>query len=97
MQRDKVIDILRTNRNELAEKYGVRSMSLFGSVARDEATETSDVDLLVEFNRPMGLFGLYTLQDHLEQLLGCGVDLGTVESLKTRIRSKVLAECIDVA
>lgn len=57
------------------------------SVARSEATEMSDLDLLVEFARPVGLFGLCTLQDPLAQLLGCAVDLGTPDSLKPRILS----------
>ena len=96
MKRDDVIRILQEHRSERADRYGVKSLALFGSVARDEATAESDVDLLVEFGRPMGLFGLFTLQDHLEKLLYCSVDLGTRDSLKPRIRSQVLAECIDV-
>ncbi len=55
------------------------------------------MDLLVEFTRPVGLFGLFALQDHLEALLNCSVDIGTRDSLKPRIRAQVLAECIDVA
>ena len=97
MKRDDVIRILQQYRGELADRYGVKSLALFGSVARDEATGWSDVDLLVEFDRPIGLFGLFALQDHLEALLHCSVDLGTRDSLKPRIRTKVLAECIDVA
>ena len=96
MKRDDVIRILNDHRSELAKEYRVRSLSLFGSVARDESTEVSDVDLLVEFDQPVGLFGLFGLQDHLERLLGCAVDLGTPDSLKPRIRSRVLAECVDV-
>ncbi len=96
MRQNEAIRLLNGHRSELAEKYGVRKLSLFGSVARDEASGASDVDLLVEFNRPMGLFGLFDLQDHLEQLLGCSVDVGTPDSLKPHIRSAVLAESIDV-
>lgn len=97
MRRDKAIQLLISHRPELTAKYGVQKMSLFGSVARDEAGEASDVDLLVEFNRPTGLFGLFALQDRLEEVLGCPIDLGTPASLKPRIRSRVLAECVDVA
>lgn len=97
MRRDEAIRLLNSHRPEFAQKYGVQKMSLFGSVARDEAGEVSDVDLLVEFARPMGLFGLFELQGRLEEVLGCPVDLGTPDSLKPRIRAKVLAECIDVA
>ena len=57
----------------------------------------SDVDLLVEFDRPVGYFGLFALQDHLESLLGCKVDLGTPGSLKPRIRERMMGECVRVA
>ncbi len=96
MKRDEVIRILQEHQDEFTDRYGVKSLALFGSVARDEATEGSDVDLLVEFDRPIGLFGLLTLQNHLEKLLYCSVDVGTRDSLKTRLRSQVLTECIDV-
>jgi uncharacterized protein len=96
MQRDEVIRKLNLKRTELRERYSVQSLALFGSVARDEATPASDVDLLVEFNRPVGLFGLFALQDYLERLLGCPVDLGTRDSLKPRIRARVLQEMVNV-
>ena len=97
MNRAEVILILSKHRKELSERYGVKSLALFGSMARDEATPASDVDLLVDFDRPVGLFGLFALQDYLEVLFGCPVDLGTPDSLKPRLRSKVLAESIHVA
>jgi predicted nucleotidyltransferase len=97
MQREEVIRILSEQQTQLALRYGVRSLSLFGSVARDEAGAASDVDLLVEFDRPVGYFGLFALQDHLESLLGCKVDLGTPDSLKPRIRARVLRESVRVA
>ena len=90
MKRSQVIEILSERRSELARKYGVKSLALFGSVARDQTTPASDVDLLVEFDRPVGYFGL----DHLEALLGCKVDLGTPDSLKPRIRERVMKECV---
>lgn len=97
MKRDEIIEIINNHREELATQYGVSSLALFGSVARDEATSTSDVDLLVEFDRPVGLFGLFALQDHLEKLFECPVDLGTPDSLKPRIRENVLEGAIRVA
>ena len=95
-KRREVLRVLSEHREVLRKQFGVKSLALFGSMARDEALPGSDVDLLVEFNRPVGLFGLFDLQDHLERLLGCPVDLGTHESLKPRIREHVLAEQIDV-
>jgi predicted nucleotidyltransferase len=97
MNREEVRRILFEHNAELAQKYGVRSLALFGSVARDESGPESDVDLLVEFDRPVGYFGLFALQDHLESLFGCKVDLGTPESLKPRIRERVMGECVRVA
>lgn len=96
MRRAKVISILNKHRKVLSDSYGVRSLALFGSVARDEATQASDVDLLVDFDRPVGLFGLFALHDYLETILGCPVDLGTPDSLKPRLREKVLAERVYV-
>ena len=97
MNREDIGQILGEHRTELTQKYGVRTLSLFGSVARNEAGPASDVDLLVEFDRPVGYFGLLALQDYLESLLGCNVDLGTPGSLKPRIREQVLGECVRVA
>ena len=96
MKRDQALATLRTERERLQREYGVKSLALFGSVARDEATAASDLDLLVEFDRPTGLLGLFNLQAHLEELLGCPVDLGTPSSLKPRVRHRVLAEVVYV-
>jgi uncharacterized protein len=97
MRRKDVLAILNKHEDELREKFGVESLSLFGSVARDEAQPNSDVDLLVEFNRPVGLFGLIALQQRLEKLFGCKVDLGTPRSLRPGLRERVLQEAIHVA
>jgi predicted nucleotidyltransferase len=95
-QREQVIRTLQSHKSELAVTYGVRSLSLFGSLARDEATDQSDVDLLVEFDRAVGYFGLVALQDHLADLLRRPVDLGTLASLKPRIRRQVEQDLINV-
>lgn len=95
--RDEVLQILREHQDRLNERFGVRSLALFGSVARDEATAASDVDLLVDFERPIGLFELFALQDELESILNCSVDVGTVDSLKPRIRAQVLEEAVYVS
>jgi uncharacterized protein len=97
LDKQDVIQKIRQHRQELTTDFGVESLALFGSVARDQATATSDIDLLVQFNRPVGLFGLFALQDRLEEIFGCEVDLGTANSLKPRLRSHVMAELIDVS
>jgi uncharacterized protein len=96
VKQDAVLRILKQKNAELTQKFGVKSLLLFGSVARDEATSSSDVDFLVEFNRPVGYFGLFALQDYLEKLLGCSVDIGTPESLKPYIKERIMGEIIHV-
>lgn len=96
MKQDTVLQVLKQKDAEMATKFGVKSLLLFGSVARNEATSTSDVDLLVEFSRPVGYFGLFALQDYLEKLLDCRVDLGTPDSLKPYIKDRVMGELIRV-
>jgi len=97
MKRDDVLSKLLTHYQDLAGQYGIDSLYLFGSVARDEAREDSDVDLLVEFKYPIGLFEFIELQQRLETLLGCKVDLGTKRSLKIHLIDQVLQEAIRVA
>ena len=96
MKQDAVVQILKQRNAELTNQFGVKSLLLFGSVARNEATAASDVDLLVEFNRPVGYFGLFALQDYLEKLLGCSVDLGTPDSLRPYLKERVMGELIRV-
>lgn len=96
MRRDAVLSILRDQRERLRSEYGVKSLTLFGSVARDEARSSSDVDLLVEFERPTGYFGQVRLQLLLQDLLGCEVDLGTPGSLRPAMRQRIDKEAIRV-
>ena len=72
--RDQIIEILRTFKNENAEKFGIESMALFGSVARGEHNENSDVDLLIKFKSPL-LYLYAELSDALESILGMKVDI----------------------
>lgn len=97
MKRSDVLRILQKERQELVDHYNISTLSVFGSVARDDAREDSDVDILVEFSRPVGLFQFIELQQRLEALLGSKVDLGTPRSLKPRIKEQVLQEAIRVS
>jgi predicted nucleotidyltransferase len=96
MKRGEVLAVLRAQREQLRSEYGVKSLALFGSVARDEAGPKSDVDLLVEFDRPTGYFGLVRLQLRLQELLGCEIDLGTPRSLRPSMRQRIDKEAIRV-
>jgi predicted nucleotidyltransferase len=97
MKRETVLQILKARQAKLRREYHVKSLRLFGSVARDEARPSSDVDLLVEFSRPVGLFQLIGLKQYLETALGCPVDLGTPDSLKPILKEEVLREAVHVA
>ncbi|MDJ0662088.1 MAG: nucleotidyltransferase family protein [Crocosphaera sp.] len=94
MKRDQVLRIIAEHREAL-EKLGVKSLSLFGSVARDEAGPDSDVDFLVEFNRQGGFFQLFRVQHYLEDILGCSVDLGTEDALREHLREPVSKDVIN--
>ncbi|MEQ9232743.1 nucleotidyltransferase family protein [Coleofasciculus sp. E2-BRE-01] len=93
MDKQQVLDKLSDHKERL-DKFAVKALFLFGSVARDEASSDSDVDFLVEFERPVGLFTLLGLKAYLEELLGCSVDVGTPSSLRPHLRETVLKEAI---
>ena len=93
MGRDEALRILKEHHVEL-EALGVKSLALFGSVAREEARPDSDVDLLVELNRPMGMFGFVDIKVYLEVILGRHVDLTMPSALIDRIRDRVLRESV---
>ncbi|MEW6235732.1 MAG: nucleotidyltransferase family protein [Candidatus Omnitrophota bacterium] len=96
MQRQAVIDVLKTHRAELCEQ-GVKSLALFGSAARNEFLPGSDIDLLVEFNRPIGMFHFLRIRRRLSEILGCEVDLVTRPALREEMREEILREAVDVA
>jgi predicted nucleotidyltransferase len=79
---------------EQIQKFSVKRLLLFGSVARDQTHAQSDVDLLVEFETPVGLLTFTGLKDYLEEILGCSVDLGTPKSLRPALKEVVLKEAI---
>jgi hypothetical protein len=93
--RDEVKRVLAAHRAELAE-VGVRSLEVFGSVARGEQRPESDVDLLVDFDRVIGLFHFFRVQRRLEELLGCRVDLVMRQAVKPQLRERILAEAVSV-
>lgn len=93
MEREKVLLLLKRRKRRL-KKFGVRSISLFGSVAHNRARKHSDVDLLVEFERPVGLFEFARLKLYLEELLDRQVDLVTPEALRKELREGILQEAI---
>jgi uncharacterized protein len=68
MKRKNILQCLAHDKKAI-EEYGVKSLSVFGSVARGDEKETSDIDILVSFNQPLGFFAFMKLRDHLEGIL----------------------------
>lgn len=95
MRYDEILRLLGEHRAEL-ERFGVKSLSLFGSVVRHQARETSDVDILVEFSESVGLFEFIRLKLYIEKLLGRPVDLVTPDALKPQLRERILKETVRV-
>jgi predicted nucleotidyltransferase len=93
MERERILALLKSHKRRL-KKFGVRSISLFGSLARNRARKRSDVDLLVDFERPIGLFEFARLKMYLEEMLGREVDLVTSEALREELRESILQEAI---
>jgi uncharacterized protein len=93
MNRAQIIQRLSEHKREF-DAFGVRSLSLFGSVARGEERPGSDIDILVEFERVGGLFEFVRLKNYLEKTLGQPVDLVTPEALKPQLRERILRESV---
>ena len=96
MTLDAILDKL-SKESKALEGFGVKSLSVFGSVARGDATAQSDVDLLVEFEEPVGFFELARLQRYLERTLEAKVDLVTPGGLRASMRERVLREAVRAA
>jgi len=94
--RQDILSSLKKLKDETEKEFSVKTLGVFGSVARNEQTERSDIDLLVEFSKPVGFVTLMRLEHFLSDRLGKPVDLVTTDSLKPVIRQDVLAEVIYV-
>lgn len=89
-----ILQILRAMKPDLAARYNVKTIGIFGSVARNEAHGQSDIDVLVEFEPPIGFFKFLELEELLSERLGGKVDLVSKKALKPEIGRTVLAEAL---
>lgn len=94
--RQDILSSLKKLKREVAQEYSVKRIGVFGSVARSEETGQSDLDLLVEFSKPVGFITFMRLENFLSERLGERLDLVTADSLKPVIRQDVLAEVVYV-
>lgn len=91
-----ILELLRMFKAQSASKYGLKRIGIFGSVARGEQTDQSDVDICYE-SEPPSLLTLERIQSELEELLGCSVDLIRIrERMNSRLKQRILNEGIYV-
>mgnify|MGYP003788795281 CR=1 FL=1 len=84
-------NVLTAHRHILKSRFKVKDIGVFGSVARNEETEISDVDILVEFNEAVG-WEFFDLKDYLEEITGRQVDLVTKKALKPQMKDAIIGE-----
>lgn len=85
-------EIINQNLSILKNTYHVKDIGVFGSVAREDNTKKSDVDILVEFSQPIGFFKFIELEEYLGKIIGKKVDLVSKKALKPTIREEILQE-----
>jgi uncharacterized protein len=93
--RESIINTLRRHKAEIVREYPVRRMAVFGSLAREERNQQSDIDILVDVDPSIGL-RFVDLADRLQELLRCRVDLVSIRGLKPSFLKMIEAESIDV-
>lgn len=87
--------ILSSHKKDLFQR-GVKTLALFGSVARNESKASSDIDILIDFDSKKGLFVFIDLKNYLEKLLKCEVDLVTKSALHPALKDRILHEAKNV-
>ena len=93
---DEIRDIIDLHRITLQNRYHIKRIGIFGSAARDELALSSDVDILVEFDKPVGYFLLSHLQDEISTILGRNVDLTTSGAIHPFLHDSIMRDLIYV-
>ena len=93
---DEIKEIIKKHKKELKREYGVKKIGVFGSFVRGEAKGESDIDILVEFEKPIGFFKFLELEEYLSDLIGEKVDLVSKKALKPHMGRYILEEVVMV-
>lgn len=96
MDRTQALRLLAQHKTELARRFGVKDLALFGSTVRNAAKQGSDVDILIAFDGPATSARYFGTQFYLEDMLGCPVDLVTEKALRPELRRYVTQEAVHV-
>ena len=94
IDKSKILQILREHFNVLSTKFSVKKIGLFGSFVKNTESERSDIDILVDFARPITIFEFIDLEDLLSNLFGHKVDLVSEKGLKPFLKTQILKEVI---
>ncbi|RKX36479.1 MAG: nucleotidyltransferase [Thermotogae bacterium] len=92
----KILAILRQLQDEIRQKYRAEIVGVFGSYARDEARQHSDVDILVRFLEGASLFDLVGLAEFLEENLGIKVDIVSERAIRSELQERILSEVVRI-
>lgn len=94
MPDEEIINMLKKHKKKLCKKYNIESIGIFGSYARGEENQDSDVDVLVEYKITPGFFEFLDLEDELKSIFNKKVDLVTKPALKPLIKDKIIKEVV---
>ena len=94
INKTQAIGKISSEKTFLEDKFFVKEIGIFGSVVRGEQHPDSDIDILVDFKNPIGIFDFIRLEDHLSKLLGSKVDLVTKTGLKSIIKNEILSQTV---
>jgi len=89
---EEIKEVLQKHKSELRDQYGLKEIGIFGSYVRGEQNEESDLDILVELDKPVGFVRFLKLENALSQLLGVRVEIVTKKALKPHIGKRILQE-----
>ena len=92
--KEEIVEILKQELPYLKKKFGVKTIGIFGSCAREEAKPESDIDILIEIERPMGFFTFLDIEEYLTKKLGMKVDLVTPDALKPLIKPHIMEDVV---
>jgi len=92
MDVEDICAVIRAHQDEIEQRYGVSKLGVFGSHVRGDQDESSDIDIVVEMDRPNMFRAFFSLKLYLSQLLGAEVDLGLEHALKPAVREQVRKE-----
>ena len=91
---EEIKSILVQHKDELRERYGVREIEIFGSYIRAEQRDTSDLDILIDFERPVSVLHIVALENYLSDLLEVKVDVVPKKNIRKELKEIILSEAI---